>query len=184
VLPAQLREEIVECGYFPEFVMASIARAIGGEEVVGHLVHHEATFNHEAVGRHLSVMVLTPTRLILTHTDEGALPGEAPHAITTVESVALRQVCAVAVSELASDPEEYTLGDVPAEAWMSIGWGTMRRIELEPAGCGDPECEADHGYSGALATDDLLVRMSVAADGAEKVAQLIEFGTQLQVAAR
>ena len=41
----------------------------------------------------------------------------------------------------------------------------MRRIDLEQAGCADPECEADHGYTGTMVGDDLTVRMSAAADG-------------------
>ena len=38
----------------------------------------------------------------------------------------------------------------------------MRRIDLEQAGCADPDCEADHGYTGSMAGDDLTVRMSAA----------------------
>jgi hypothetical protein len=60
----------------------------------------------------------------------------------------------------------------------------MRRLDLEPANCGDPSCEADHGYFGSLSSDDLTVRMSVAADGADKVRQLMAFGTLLQLATR
>ena len=56
----------------------------------------------------------------------------------------------------------------------------MRRIDLEQASCDDPECEADHGYTGALVGDDLTVRMSAAAEGAERVAHLVRFGSTLQ----
>ncbi|MEZ5201592.1 MAG: DUF5998 family protein [Micropruina glycogenica] len=59
------------------------------------------------------------------------------------------------------------------------GWGTATRVELEPAHCGDPECDADHGYSGTIAADDLTVRMSVAADGPDNVARLVSFATAL-----
>ncbi len=58
----------------------------------------------------------------------------------------------------------------------------MRRLDLEPAGCADPQCEADHGYTGTLAGDDLTVRISAAADGADKVARLVAFASTLQVA--
>jgi hypothetical protein len=56
----------------------------------------------------------------------------------------------------------------------------MRRVDLEPAGCADPECEADHGYTGSLAGDDLSVRMSAEIDGEERVARLVRFATSLQ----
>jgi hypothetical protein len=61
-----------------------------------------------------------------------------------------------------------------------VGWGAVRRIDLEQASCSDPQCEADHGYTGALVGDDLTVRMSVAADGAERVARLVRFASSLQ----
>ena len=54
--------------------------------------------------------------------------------------------------------------------------------DAAPAHCGDPECDADHGYSGTFAADDLTVRMSVAADGADNVARLVTFATALQLA--
>jgi hypothetical protein len=58
----------------------------------------------------------------------------------------------------------------------------MRRVDLEPASCGDPECEADHGLTGTLAGDDLTVRISAAGDGEAKVGQLVGFATALQLA--
>ena len=53
---------------------------------------------------------------------------------------------------------------------LTIGWGGVSRIDLEPAGCSDPECEADHGYTGVLASDDFSLRVSAAADGTDAVA--------------
>jgi len=51
------------------------------------------------------------------------------------------------------------------------------------ASCSDPQCEADHGYTGTLVGDDLTVRMSAAADGRDRVARLVSFATALQRAA-
>ncbi len=183
-LPAALTDEIRDCGYFPELIADAIALARGTEAVEGYLVHHEATFNHDEIQRHLSVLLLTPTRLIVGHTDENEAPGEAGQALTTTESVALGRVGSVALSQVVSNPESYgTRRARVVEAWLTIGWGTMRRLDLQPAQCDDPNCEADHGYTGDLATDDLTVRISAAADGEAKVRELIAFGTQLQLAA-
>ena len=52
---------------------------------------------------------------------------------------------------------------------LTIGWGGVGRIDLEPAGCADPECEADHGYTGVLTSDDFSLRVSAAAEGPEAV---------------
>ena len=53
---------------------------------------------------------------------------------------------------------------------MTIGWGAVRRIELEPAACVDPDCEADHGYTGTASADDISLRVSSAAEGPDAVA--------------
>ncbi len=182
-LPPRLAAEIHDCGYFPELVADAVSLALGAEEPIAHLVHHEATFNRDEIQRHLSVLVLTGSRLIVAHTDEGEAAGDPPQALTTTESVALRQVNSVALSQVVSHPERYgSRRSEISETWLTIVWGTMRRIDLEPAHCGDPNCDADHGLTGMLAGDDLTVRISAAGDGEAKVAQLIEFATALQLA--
>ncbi len=182
-LPAALRAEIHACGYFPELVSDAVSLALGPEEPVAHLVHLEATFNRDEIQRHLSVLVLTATRLIVAHTDEDENPGEPAQALTTTESVALRQVNSVSMSQIVSHPERYgTRRSAIAEAWLTIAWGTMRRLDLEPAHCADPECDADHGMTGVLAGDDLTVRISTAGDGEAKVSQLMAFTSALQLA--
>jgi len=65
-----LREAIDRTGYYPEVVADGVTRAVADEEVVSYFVHHEPTFDRDEVRRHLTVVVLTPSRLILAHTDE------------------------------------------------------------------------------------------------------------------
>lgn len=182
-LPSGLAQEIHACGYFPELVADAVSLALGAEEPLAHLVHHEATFNRDEIQRHLSVLVLTATRLIVAHTDENDNPGEPAQALTTTEVLGLRQVNSVALSQVVSHPERYgSKRSEVAEAWLTISWGTMRRVDLEPAHCADPDCEADHGLTGTIAGDDLTVRISAAGDGDTKVQQLVAFGTSLQLA--
>lgn len=181
-LPGDLRDSIVASGYFPEFVQATIAQALGSEQVRASVVHHEATFNNDAIHRHVTVLVLTPTRLIVGHTDDGDTPG-VTQALTTVESVPLRQIRSVALTQVASQPERYGRGrrpDAVDEAWLVVGWGAIRRVEIEPASCGDPTCEADHGYTAEDVSDDLTLRVSAAGDGERSVQDLIRFALQLQ----
>ena len=52
---------------------------------------------------------------------------------------------------------------------LTIGWGGVSRLDLEPAGCQDPECDADHGYTGGFSSDDFSLRVSAAAEGADAV---------------
>jgi hypothetical protein len=62
---------------------------------------------------------------------------------------------------------------------LTIGWGGVARLDLEPAACGDPECDADHGYTGTFAADDFSIRVSAAADGPEAVPSLLAFAESL-----
>ena len=142
-------------------------------------MHHEPTFDRDEVRRHLSVVVLTPSRLILAHTDEhegdDLLP--EPYTSTSTEAIRLSSVRSVVVTRMVANP---TAGPrPPAEAVMTIGWGGVSRVDLEPAGCNDPECDADHGYTGVLASDDFSLRVSAAADGTDAVDGLLTFAESL-----
>jgi Family of unknown function (DUF5998) len=182
-----LRTEIDACGYFPELVEDSIHLAVADEEMVDFVVHHEPTFSHDQIHRHVTVLVLTPSRLIVGHTDDH--PAEPPltgtYAAASTESVPLHKINSVVLTRVVGRPENYRPGaDSATETWLTVGWGAVRHLDLEQASCSDPQCEADHGYTGALVGDDLTVRMSAAADGADRVARLIRFGGALQRAAR
>jgi hypothetical protein len=174
-----LRSEIDRTGYYPDVVADGVAAAVSGEDVVDFYVHHEPTFEHDEVRRHLTVVVLTPTRLILAHTDEHAgddlLP--EPYTSTSTEAITLSSVRSVVVTRMVTNPTKGP--STPAEAVVTIGWGGVSRIDLEPAGCQDPECDADHGYTGVLAGDDFSLRVSAAAEGAESVAGLLAFAESL-----
>lgn len=181
LLPLDLGRDIASCRYFPELVAASVAMALGDETVVAHLVHQEATFNRDEIQRHMSVLVLTETRLLVSHTDENNEPGKAGQALTTTEAVPLRTIKSVALSQVVGNAEAFGSGTADlVETWLAVSWGTMSRIDLEPAQCADPTCEADHGMTGVAAADDLTVRISAAGDGPDKVAQLVTFATALQ----
>ncbi len=175
----ELREAIDRTGYYPDVVADAVEGAVGGEQVVSFYVHHEPTFEHDEVRRHQSVVVLTPSRLVLAHTDEHAgddlLPD--PYTSTSTEAVSLHAVKSVVVTRMTANPS--TGPRPPAEAVLTIGWGGVSRVDLEPAGCSDPECEADHGYTGTLASDDFSLRVSAAADGADAVAGLLSFAESL-----
>jgi hypothetical protein len=179
---AELDAAIEQTGYYPMVVRSGVVAAVAGEPVVSFLVHHEPTIDRDEVRRHITVVVLTPTRLILCHTDEHApddlLP--QPYTSTSTESVKLSQVKSVVVNRMVANPAEVT-SEVPppAEAVLTIGWGGINRVDLEPASCSDPQCEADHGYTGVVAADDFSLRVSSAADGQTAVDRLLGFAENL-----
>ncbi len=178
---ATLASDVAACGYFPDLIVDGVQLAVGDEPILKHLVHHEATFIDDALHRHLTVLALTDHRLIVGHTDEHTIELAQLQAASTVEAVSLGRFTSVSLSRIVSHPEKFgTKAARVEEAWLTVGWGTARRADLEPAGCGDPECDADHGYAGTITAEDLTVRMSAAADGADNVARLVEFGAALQ----
>ena len=181
-----LRSAIEASGYYPDVVADAVFASVAGEPVEAHLVHHEPTIDErDEVRRHVTVLVLTPTRLILAHTDEHApddvLP--APYTSSTTEAISLAAIRTVVVNRMVANPASFAGEQAPQpganEAVLSIGWGAVNRIDLEPATCGDPACEADHGYTGVLGSDDFSLRVSAAAEGPEAVGGLLEFAQSL-----
>ena len=214
-LPAELIREVERGGYYPALVADVLELALAGEEVRDHLVHLETTFDTDEVRRHVTVMVLTDSRLLVAHVDDH--PGEEPAveglsvspgavgasgralrddpdgapatsgapsvAASSVESVPLHQVGSVVVSHRVVDPARHRAGQAPAELVLTVGWGAVRRVDLEPATCGDPDCEADHGYTGTIAGEDVSLRVSADAEGAEAVRSAARFARSLTAAA-
>jgi hypothetical protein len=169
-----LRADLERAGFYPQLVADGVASLLGGEAVVDYLVHHETTFDSE-LRRHLSVLVLTPTRLIFGHTDDhpdqsdGHGHATTPYATTTTEAVPLRNVRSVTISRVVGDPAQYGGEPSVSEVVISIAWGTISQVDLEPAVCDNPECDADHGYTGTLRADDFVLRVTEVAEGTELV---------------
>ena len=183
-VPTSLHDAVSIAGYYPALASTVLKSAICAETVTCHFVHAETTFDDREVRRHMTALVLTPTRLIRVHMDDGnAGEGEPSHAASaTVEAALLRTVSSVALTHLVHDPEKYREGDPSSEIVLAVGWGVHSRIELEPALCSDENCDADHGYTGGLTGDDTLVRVSLLADGEESVRGLESFASALNAA--
>lgn len=180
-LQGELRAAVERCGYYPNVVLHSLALAVADEPLGSFLVHHEATFDRDELRRHLTVVLLTPTRLVIGHTDDypaDEMVGQ-PHAATSTEAVRIDRLTSVVVSHVVDDPAGYDPGALPREVVISVGWGAITRLDLEPASCGDADCEADHGFTGSTTVDDFSVRVSVAADGVEGVEQAVAFAGSL-----
>ena len=182
-----LRSAIERSGYYPGLVTDAVASALGPEPIVSYFVTHDAMFDPGMeVRRHISVLVLTPTRLIYSHTDEhpAAEPEGRPQAETSTEAIKFTRISTVALTRVVPDPASYVAGvTMPTEVLLTIGWNVLAHVELEPAHCGDENCEADHGYTGTITADDLSLRVSEAADGEESMRQVLEFARELAAAA-
>jgi hypothetical protein len=185
VLPADLTAAIERAGYYPALVADVVGSALGPDTVVAHLVHQETTFDQDAVRRHITVLAMTPTRLVIAHADdhEGGtgLEGEAslPVATATSETVPLTAVRGVMLTHVVSSPDTYVPGSLGREITLTIGWGAVARIDIVPATCGDPDCDADHGFEGTVASDDISLRISADADGDRALTDALRFARSL-----
>lgn len=203
-MPKDLVRSIEKAGYYPDLVADALAVAVAEEEVSAHLVHAETTFDTESVRRHLTVLAITPKRLVLVHADDhspemlaesglgdlaladevaaGTVDDARPHAVATTEAVPLSRICSVMVTHVVPDPAHYRRGSLGREVTLTVSWGAVSRVELGPATCGDPHCDADHGYSGSLTGDDLSLRIAADADGPQAVANAVAFARALSAA--
>jgi hypothetical protein len=183
-LPTALVSEVERAGFYPSLVHDALDVAIAGEPVRSYLVHQETTFDRVEVRRHVTVFVLTPTRLVVAHADDhdpDALSPE-PYASASTEAVPLGRVSSVVLTHAVTRPERHRSGAVPRELSLTVGWGSLTRVDLEPASCADPDCEADHGYTGTLAADDITIRLSAEAEGEEAVRAATDFARVLSAA--
>jgi hypothetical protein len=183
-LPQDLRAQVERAGYYPALVCDVLDVALAGEEVRSYLVYPETTFDRDEIRRHVTVLVLTATRLVVAHADDhepDALSPE-PYASASTEAVALRQVRSIVLTHAVTRPEEHRTGATPRELTLTIGWGSLNRIDLEPAGCSDPDCEADHGYTGTAALEDITLRVSADAEGSDAVRAAVAFARAVSAA--
>ncbi|GGL22788.1 phosphodiesterase [Phycicoccus endophyticus] len=184
VLPAELTADIERAGYFPALVGDIVAAALAGERVENHLVHLETTFDRDVVRRHITVLVLTPSRLLIAHADDHADEPPAPQdvATATTEAIPLHAVKGVMLTHVVERPERYVPGSLGREVTLTLGWGTVARVDLVPASCSDPDCEADHGYEGTVTGDDIALRIAAAADGEDQLSRALSFARDLSAA--
>lgn len=170
-----LAQEVARAGYYPEVVLGVLDTALAGEDVESYLVQPETTFA-EGLHRHLTALVLTPSRLIIVHVDDAVGEDSTPMALATSEAVALGRIQAVGVTHGVARPAE---GGTLTEVTLAISWGAVRRLEIEPAQCPDPTCDADHGMTGVTMPDDIVVRVSAGVEGREALTQAQLFARAL-----
>jgi hypothetical protein len=180
----RMRSDIQRSGYYPDLVSDALETALAGESLLSYVVHHETTLDRDELRRHVTVLALTPSRLIVGHTDEHPADdvSPVPSASASSEAVRIERVDSVVVTRVVANPDRHQRGGSASEVVLTIGWGAVSRIDLEPATCGDPQCDADHGYTGTASNDDLSVRVSEAADGPDVVRQVLVFAAALSEA--
>src|SRR6202034_643780 len=125
VMTEDLRAAIERSGYYPGLVTDAVASALGSESVTAYFVHHDAIFDPGMeVRRHMTVLALTPTRLVYSHTDEHPAeePDTRPRAETSTEAIRFSRVSSVSLTRIVPDPASYVPGaTMPSEVILAIG---------------------------------------------------------------
>lgn len=177
-----LETTLQRAGFYPLLVQDVVNDALDGRESLAHLVHLETHFDRTEVHRHITVMVLTEDMLVVTHVDDQQLDdaGEQVVAQVSTESVPVSQIRSVVLSYIYAQPQDYKPSDPVRELTLAIAWSGGQRLDMGPAGCADPACDADHGYTGTIAQEDIVLRISAEADGLQAVQDAKDFARALR----
>lgn len=176
-----LTEALQNAGYYPQLTAHMIHDVLYDEKIIEHCVHMETHVDFDSIHRHVTAFAITHTRLILVHVDdEPAVPGQAMRGIAGVEEIPLHQVQTVVLGRMYVDPANFTPEQRPVEVSLTLGWNAMRRMEVYPESCGDPQCEGDHGYGGSSINEDVSLRVSAQAEGQDAVDQAERFALTLK----
>lgn len=185
-VPPDLLADLQSAGYYPDLAARVLSDALFGEPVKAHLVHVETHFDLDEVHRHITILLVTPTRLVLGHIDDDTAEPDAGPAIAqaTTEDIDLEHVRNVMIGYVFDNPERYQPGQAPRDVTVTIAWGAVSRLELRPDSCSDPTCDADHGYVGVSGSEDLALRVTADAEGQDAVDRTLAFGLTLRAAAQ
>ncbi|MEE1620241.1 DUF5998 family protein [Zafaria sp. Z1313] len=177
-----LHSALERAGFYPRLVADVIDDALDGMEPVAHLVHLETHIEHGEVHRHVTALVLAQEVMVVVHVDDQQLDelGDTAVAQASTETVAVSRIGSVVLSSMYHQPQDYSSTDKVRELTLGIAWTGGQRVDLAPAGCADPQCDADHGYTGSLQHEDLVLRVSAEADGLQAVEDARTFARALR----
>ncbi|GHD01161.1 DUF5998 family protein [Zhihengliuella salsuginis] len=180
-LPA-LRQSLSRAAFYPQLVEDVVVDALDSDVPVDHFIHLETHFDHDEVHRHVTALVLTSDVLVIVHVDDQQLDEQGDHVVAqaSTETVPVARIGSVLLSSVYHQPQEYKSGDPVREMTLAIAWSGGQRLDLMPAGCSDPQCDADHGYTGTVAREDLVLRISAEADGPTAVEDARRFARTLR----
>ncbi|GAA4765119.1 DUF5998 family protein [Citricoccus nitrophenolicus] len=177
-----LGADIERAGFYPELVADVLDSVLDDREVTSHLIHVDTHFDFDEIHRHITVLALAGDVMAALHLDDHALDeaGEQVMAQVSTEMVPLWRIDSVVATTMHPQPQTFRRGDPIAEVTLSVTWAGGQRLDLAPAACGDPNCEADHGYTGTSTREDLVLRVAAEAEGQQAVDQALAFYRELR----
>ncbi len=179
---SRLVQDIEKAGFYPQLVTDVVMDSLDGRRPVSHLVQLETHFTNTELHRHITALVLAEDVLHITHVDDQQYDENGSDTVARVssETVPISQIRSVTLSYAYHQPQNYVPGTAIMELNLAVSWTGTQQLELYPAMCEDPECQADHGYTGTAASEDVVMRISSEADGQEAVEGAREFARTLR----
>lgn len=179
---AALAEAIDRLGFYPELVKDAVHDGLVGLTPSAHLVQLETHFDNGEIHRHITVLALAGKFLLVAHLDDSQLDeaGEVVVAHVNVETLPVSAITSMQLNYSYPQPQDYTPASTPSEISLVISWTGGLRLDLQPADCPDPTCSADHGYTGVAPREDVVLRISSTADGADLVQEARAFARALR----
>ncbi len=150
-VPTQLREDV-----------EAIARIHG--PFVATFVRPETLFDTDSVYEATPVFLLTATHLIVVLPDVTHEFIPSGELITSTQIVPLRSITDYQVirRRVLDGPQAGAISVVQ----LRMRWGASRALDMRPASCEDPTCEAEHGYVGMSINEDGDVLLDTTLDDA------------------
>ena len=180
----ELQQDLVRAGFYPQMIQDVLSEAMYTRPILDHYVHLETHFDRTEVHRHITVLVLSDNSLFIIHVDDQQLDDHGQQVVAQVstEMISLKRIASVATSYVFHQPQHYRSGDAVRELTFGLSWNGTTRLDLTPAACADPECDADHGVTGTAQPEDLVIRVSAEADGQDAVNKARSFAVRLRQA--
>ncbi|WP_051130779.1 DUF5998 family protein [Nesterenkonia alba] len=185
-----LQQAIERGGFYPALVHHTVTDALDGREATHQIVHVDTHFDMEEVHRHITVLALAEDVVVVAHLDDHDAddqPGTYPHddagpsasgdvvARISTEVVPVRRLGSVILSEVHRRPEQFDPQRGLAEVTLTMNWSGGARFDSMPADCGNPECVADHGDTGTVSPEDIVLRIAATAEGDTAVEEARSF---------
>jgi hypothetical protein len=146
-------------------IVADVAAALRPlDPMEAFFIRPETVFDQDSVFDAVAVYVLTARHLVIVATDVTYELSPAGDFVTTTQVVPLTHIrdYQIVRRRVLDGPEKGTLAAIS----LRLRWGGGWNVDVRPAACDDPTCEADHGYVAMGQTDDgeLLLDSSLSAE--------------------
>lgn len=171
---ADVTSELSQAAFHPAAMEGYLKDCLFDEDILGYFAGAQMTFDRGSVARYANLFVVTPTRLIHIYASDLPFPESEQDVHVQVQTIPLKNL--TGIEAIYGHP---ATGGSAGDLVLVIGWGVNSRIAIDFGACEDPECGGNHG-NGGVSQEDIVIRVSAEADGADRLASALEFARVLR----